>query len=31
MTGSTIAELRLEGLLPATGDGGALPNGARSR
>ena len=28
MTGSTIAELRLEGLLPATGDGGALPNDA---
>ncbi len=28
MTGSTIAELRIEGLLPATGDGGALPNGA---
>ncbi|MEJ7648884.1 MAG: carbamoyl-phosphate synthase large subunit [Nakamurella sp.] len=28
MTGSSIAELRAEGLLPATGDGGQLPPGA---
>ena len=28
MTGSTLAELRSEGLLPATGDGGLLPPGA---
>ena len=28
MTGSSIADLRAEGLLPATGDGGALPPGA---
>ena len=28
MTGSTIAELREEGLLPARGDGGLLPPGA---
>ncbi|TKV61539.1 carbamoyl-phosphate synthase large subunit [Nakamurella flava] len=28
MLGATIAELRAEGLLPATGDGGTLPMGA---
>jgi len=28
MAGSSIAELRVEGLLPATGDGGRLPVGA---
>ncbi len=28
MAGSTIAELRAEGLLPASGDGGSLPPGA---
>jgi carbamoyl-phosphate synthase large subunit len=28
MLGATIAELRVEGLLPATGDGGALPPNA---
>jgi carbamoyl-phosphate synthase large subunit len=28
MLGATIAELRVEGLLPSTGDGGRLPPGA---
>jgi carbamoyl-phosphate synthase large subunit len=28
MMGATIAELRAEGMLPATGDGGELPSGA---
>ena len=31
MLGATIAELRAEGLLPATGDGGALPAGRAGR
>ena len=31
MLGATIAELRAEGLLPATGDGGDLPRGRAGR